>query len=62
METKLYLVNYIGHFEAFYILRLAEEHKKHCNGHCDISLFPLRKIVENLLGRDLNQAEIEVLM
>jgi len=48
---------------AYSILKIAAEHKKFtCIGEgCNVTLFPLRSIIEQLLDRQLSHDEIRIL-
>jgi preprotein translocase subunit SecB len=51
-----------GDLIADSILKMADEHKKNCIGaECTVTLFPLRKLVSQLLDRLLTDEELRIL-
>jgi hypothetical protein len=47
---------------AYSILKMADEHKKNCIGiECAVTLFPLRRLVSQLLDRPLTDEELKIL-
>lgn len=44
-------------FQADSLLKIVKHHRANCNGDCDLSLYPLRHIYKDLVGRELKREE-----
>lgn len=42
------------------LLELVKEHRKNCDSSCNISLYPMKNVAENLIGRELTQEEFRL--
>lgn len=50
----------IANIRAATLLELCREHKKNCDGDCNLSMFLMRDVYEDLIGRELTDEEKDV--
>lgn len=59
-NKKTFMKNAYKELQANALRILAKEHKNKCQGNCNISLFSLKELYENLVARSCDENEDKI--